>query len=119
MLGARTLTVAEPACFSSLIVHCFLHRTSRNGRDPTAAVAHAAVHWLTRRAARFRRPSSSPSGAAWDEAVFPSLIGSIERGEIRPLVGGTIALADIAAAQEAFGAMRHVGKTVLVPPMCI
>ena len=55
-------------------------------------------------------------GMAWDEAVFPSLIGSIERGEIRPLVAGTFALADIVAAQRAFGEKRQVGKLVLVPP---
>lgn len=55
-------------------------------------------------------------GTAWDEPVFPSLIGSIERGEIQPLVAGTFALADIASAQRAFGEKRHVGSFVLVPP---
>lgn len=51
-----------------------------------------------------------------DDAVFPNLVGYIERGEIRPVVAGTYALADIARAQEDFLAKRYVGKLVLVPP---
>ena len=53
---------------------------------------------------------------AWDEPVFPNLIGTIERGEIRPLVARTFPLADIAAAQAEFGEKRHVGNFVLLPP---
>jgi len=53
---------------------------------------------------------------AWDEPVFPNLIGYIERGEIRPLVAGTFPLADIAEAQRVFGEKRHVGNYVLIPP---
>ncbi len=53
---------------------------------------------------------------AWDEPVFPNLVGYIERGEIRPLVAEVFPLADIAAAQTEFLAKRHVGKLVLVPP---
>ena len=53
---------------------------------------------------------------AWDEPVFPNLIGYVERGEIRPVVAGTFALADIVEAQRAFLEKRHVGKFVLVPP---
>lgn len=52
---------------------------------------------------------------AWDEPVFPSLIGYIERGEIRPVVAKTFALSDIVAAQEEFLEKRHVGKFVLIP----
>jgi NADPH:quinone reductase-like Zn-dependent oxidoreductase len=53
---------------------------------------------------------------AWDEPVFPNLIGYIERGEIRPLVAATFPLERIADAQREFLLKRHVGKFVLVPP---
>ena len=52
---------------------------------------------------------------AWDEPVFPSLISYIERGEIRPLLAATFPLRDIADAQRAFLAKRHVGNIVLIP----
>jgi NADPH:quinone reductase-like Zn-dependent oxidoreductase len=52
----------------------------------------------------------------WDEAVFPNLIGYIERGEIRPLVAKTFPLARIAEAQREFLEKNHVGKYVLIPP---
>jgi NADPH:quinone reductase-like Zn-dependent oxidoreductase len=47
--------------------------------------------------------------------VFRSLIGYIERQEIRPLVGAIYPLRDIAAAQTAFLSKQHVGKIVLIP----
>ena len=53
---------------------------------------------------------------AWDEPVFPNLVGYIKRGEIRPLLAGTYPLADIARAQQDFLEKRHVGKLVLIPP---
>jgi NADPH:quinone reductase-like Zn-dependent oxidoreductase len=53
---------------------------------------------------------------AWDEPVFPDLVGYIERGEIRPLVAATFPLERIADAQRAFLEKRHVGKFVLIPP---
>ena len=52
---------------------------------------------------------------AWDEPVFPNLIGYIERGEIRPLVAKTFPLARIADAQREFLEKRHAGKFVLIP----
>ena len=53
---------------------------------------------------------------AWDEPVFPNLVGYIERGEIKPLVAATFPLWRIADAQREFLLKRHVGKFVLVPP---
>ncbi|MEZ5888754.1 MAG: alcohol dehydrogenase family protein [Paracoccaceae bacterium] len=53
---------------------------------------------------------------AWDEPIFPNLIGYIERREIRPLLAATYALADIVRAQRDFLEKRHVGKLVLIPP---
>ena len=52
---------------------------------------------------------------AWDEPVFPNLIGYIERGEIMPLVAKTFALEDIATAQQEFMQKKHFGNFVLVP----
>lgn len=53
---------------------------------------------------------------AWDEPVFPNLVGYIERGEIRPLVAGIFPLERIADAQRAFLEKKHVGNFVLIPP---
>jgi NADPH:quinone reductase-like Zn-dependent oxidoreductase len=53
---------------------------------------------------------------AWDEPVFGNLVAYIERGELRPLVAQTFALAQIAQAQQAFQDKNHVGKFVLIPP---
>ena len=49
----------------------------------------------------------------YDPAVFEALVDHIERGEVRPVVGGTFPLVDICAAQEAFLAKAHVGALVL------
>ncbi len=54
-------------------------------------------------------------GTIQDLGVFASLVGYIERGEIRPLVAATYPLAQIKAAQKAFLSKEHVGKIVLVP----
>jgi len=53
---------------------------------------------------------------AWDEPVFPNLIGYIERGEIRPLLAKTFALDEIAIAQQEFLKKNHFGNFVLIPP---
>lgn len=45
--------------------------------------------------------------------VFRNLIGYIERNEIRPVIGRTFPLAEIAAAQTEFMTKSHVGKIVL------
>lgn len=52
---------------------------------------------------------------AWGEAVFPALVGYIERNEIRPLLAGSFALHELALAQQAFMEKRHVGNWVVVP----
>lgn len=53
---------------------------------------------------------------AWAEPVFPTLIGYIERGRLRPTVAASFPLERIADAQRAFLDKQHVGKLVLVPP---
>jgi len=52
---------------------------------------------------------------ALNPGVFGDLVRRIERGEVAPLVAATYPLRDIALAQEAFAAKRHVGKIVLDP----
>ncbi|WP_417696571.1 alcohol dehydrogenase family protein [Psychromonas sp.] len=53
---------------------------------------------------------------AWDEPVFPNLIGYIERGEIKPLLAKSFPLSEIEQAQREFTEKHHVGKFVLLPP---
>ena len=45
--------------------------------------------------------------------VFADLVNYIERGELRPVVGGTYPLEQIHAAQRAFAGKRHVGSLVI------
>ena len=52
---------------------------------------------------------------AWDEPVFPQLIGYVERNELRPLLAKTFALEHIAEAQREFLEKKHVGNFVLIP----
>ena len=52
---------------------------------------------------------------AWDEPVFPNLVGYIERGEIIPLVAKSFTLEDIVSAQQEFLQKAHFGNFVLVP----
>ena len=47
--------------------------------------------------------------------VFRDMVGYIERGEIRPVLAATYALAELRAAQQAFIDKRHVGNIVVVP----
>ncbi|MFT6210488.1 MAG: NADPH:quinone reductase-like Zn-dependent oxidoreductase [Bacteroidia bacterium] len=53
---------------------------------------------------------------AWDQPVFPNLIGYIEKNEIRPLIAKTFQLNQIVEAQKEFLLKKHVGKLVLIPP---
>ena len=48
----------------------------------------------------------------YDPAVCEALVGHIERGEVRPVGGGTLPLGDSCAAQEAFLAKAHGGALV-------
>ena len=50
---------------------------------------------------------------AYEPQVFADLVGYIERGEVRPVVGATYPLEEINSAQEAFEAKRHVGSLVI------
>ena len=49
----------------------------------------------------------------YEPQVFSDLVGHIESGRIRAVVGGVYRLEDIHAAQEAFLAKRHIGSLVI------
>ena len=49
----------------------------------------------------------------YEPGIFADLVGYIERGEIRPILGGTYPLEEIHAAQEAFGRKEHIGNLVI------
>lgn len=51
-----------------------------------------------------------------DDVIFENLVSYIERNEIRPLVGKTYPLKDIAEAQQEFLTKKIAGKLVLVIP---
>ncbi len=51
-----------------------------------------------------------------DDVIFENLVGYIERGELRPLLAQTYALADITQAQADFSAKQFLGKLALIPP---
>jgi NADPH:quinone reductase-like Zn-dependent oxidoreductase len=51
-----------------------------------------------------------------EDVVFENLVQYIERGEVRPLVAKTFALAEIAEAQQVFLDKKFTGKLVLIPP---
>ena len=49
----------------------------------------------------------------YEPQVFSDLVGHIESGRVRPVVGGVYRLEDIHSAQEAFMAKRHTGSLVI------
>jgi NADPH:quinone reductase-like Zn-dependent oxidoreductase len=51
-----------------------------------------------------------------EDVVFENLVKYIERGEVRPLVAKTFALAEIGEAQQVFLQKKFTGKLVLIPP---
>ena len=52
----------------------------------------------------------------YEPKVFADLVGYIEAGQVRPVVGGTFPLEQIHDAQEAFGSKDHVGSMVITIP---
>ena len=53
------------------------------------------------------------SATVYEPRVFSDLVGYIEGGLVRSIVGGSYPLSEIHAAQEAFLAKSHVGKLVI------
>ena len=87
----------------------------RGGRYATSGAISGPIVSLDLRT-MYLRDLTLIGCTAWDEPVFPNLVGYIERGEIRPLIAQTFALEEIAEAQKAFLEKKHVGKFVLIPP---
>ena len=87
----------------------------RGGRYATSGAISGPIGELDLRT-MYLRDLTLIGCTAWDEPVFPNLVGYIERGEIRPLIAQTFALEEIAKAQKAFLEKKHVGKFVLIPP---
>lgn len=91
-----------------------LQAMRRGGRYVTSgAIAGADVALDLR--ALYLRDISLIGSTAWDECVFPNLVGYVERNEVRPVVAATYALRDMAQAQQAFLEKRHTGNFVLTP----
>jgi NADPH:quinone reductase-like Zn-dependent oxidoreductase len=86
----------------------------RGGRYATSGAISGPIVSLDLRT-MYLRDLTLIGCTAWDEPVFPNLVGYIERGEIKPLIAQTFALEEIAEAQKAFLEKKHVGKFVLVP----
>ena len=56
-------------------------------------------------------------GCTWQEdAVFDNLVQYIEENRIKPLVGRSYPLSEVAVAQKDFMEKRYAGKLVLLPP---
>ncbi|WP_342620232.1 zinc-binding dehydrogenase [Rhodoferax sp. GW822-FHT02A01] len=86
----------------------------RGGRYVTSGAIAGADVALDMRSL-YLRDITLIGSTAWDEAVFPNLVGYVERNEIRPVVAATFALQDMALAQQAFLEKRHTGNLVLIP----
>jgi len=113
-LGAESIdlvidNVAGPAFPSMLRV------LRRGGRYASAGAIGGALVSLDMRTF-YLRDLTLIGCTNWGEAVFPDLVGYIERGEIRPLVARSFPLGQIVDAQREFLDKRHVGKIVLIPP---
>ena len=92
-----------------------LEALKRGGRYATSGAISGPLVQLDLRT-MYLRDLTLIGCTAWDEPVFPNLVGYIERGEIRPLVAAVFPLGEIVEAQRRFLEKRHVGKFVLIPP---
>jgi NADPH:quinone reductase-like Zn-dependent oxidoreductase len=113
-LGAQSVDVVvdnvSGSAFSDL-----LHVLKRGGRYVSSGAIGGPIVTFDKRMF-YLKDLTLMGCTAWDRPVFPELISSIERGEIRPPVAKTFALKAIADAQREFLEKKHVGKFVLVPP---
>lgn len=86
----------------------------RGGRYVSSGDIGGLLHTLDMRT-MYLNDLTLLGSTAWDEPVFPNLVGYGEHREIEPLVAGVVALDRIAVAQPAFLAEAQVGKLVRVP----
>lgn len=114
-------TIPEPGSFDVVVDNvagpgfgAALDAVTRGGRYVSSGAIGGPVVALDMRTF-YLRDIRMIGCTAWDEPVFPDLVGYIERDEIRPLVAATFPLEEIVRAQKAFLAKNHVGKFVLIP----
>ncbi len=89
-----------------------LETIRRGGHYTTAGAIAGAVVPLDLRTL-YLRDLTMHGATVLPPQVFADLVGYIERGEIAPVVAGTYPLEQLAEAQEAFLAKRHVGSFVI------
>lgn len=108
--GGRFEVVADVVggeCFSG-----WLEALGRGGRYVTSGAIAGPVVDLDLRTL-YLNDLQLHGATVYEPQVFADLVGYIERGEVRPVVGGTYPLEEIRAAQEAFAAKRHLGSLVI------
>ena len=94
-------------CFSG-----WLEALGRGGRYVTSGAIAGPVVDLDLRTL-YLKDLQLHGATVYEPQVFADLVGYIERGEVRAVVGGTRPLEEIHAAQEAFATKRHVGSLVI------
>ena len=90
----------------------WLEALRRGGRYVTSGAIAGPVVELDLRTL-YLKDLQLHGATVYEPQVFADLVGYIERGEVRPVVGGTYPLEEIRSAQEAFAAKRHVGSLVI------
>lgn len=93
----------------------YLSLLGRGGRYVTAGAIAGPVVRLDLRTLYLKNLEFYGS-TVFRRDTFPALMRALEAGVLEPQLGGSWALADIAAAQQAFLEKRHVGSLVLLPP---
>ena len=90
----------------------WLEALSRGGRYVTSGAIAGPIVDLDLRTL-YLNDLQLHGATVYEPQVFADLVGYIDRGEVRPVVGGSYPLEEIHAAQEAFAAKRHVGSLVI------
>ena len=94
---------------------CFgdwLEALARGGRYVTSGAIAGPIVELDLRTL-YLNDLQMQGATVYPPQVFADLVGYIERGEVRPLVGGSYPLEEIHQAQQAFAAKSHVGNLVI------
>ena len=90
----------------------WLEALRRRGRYVTSGAIAGPIVELDLRTL-YLKDLSLYGATVYRPQVFSDLVGYIERGEVRAIVGGAYPLSDIHTAQEAFLAKGHVGSLVI------
>jgi NADPH:quinone reductase-like Zn-dependent oxidoreductase len=93
-----------------------LVETLRTGGRYAVAGAIAGAHVKLDLRTLYLRDLTFLGCTRQEDEVFETLVGYVERDEIRPVVAKTYPLSAIVEAQQDFLAKRFIGKLVLLPP---